>query len=86
MSQVESKEEKLPLLSSNSWHVLGLKLEEFVMKIVRTLFLIGGLGLLFASCGAHKGGTCPAYKTDAGSSVNLDEVAANDAILSEDLN
>ncbi|MFT7613604.1 MAG: hypothetical protein ACI9J3_002579 [Parvicellaceae bacterium] len=57
-----------------------------VMKIVRTLFLIGGLGLLFASCGAHKGGTCPAYRTDAGSTVDLDEVAANEVLISEDLN
>jgi len=56
------------------------------MKIVRALFLIGGLGLLFASCGAHKGGTCPAYRTDAGSSIDLDEVAANDVIVAEDLN
>lgn len=56
------------------------------MKIVRTLFLIGGLGLLFASCGAHKGGTCPAYRTDAGSTVDLDEVAANEVLISEDLN
>ena len=56
------------------------------MKVVKALFLIGGLGLLFASCGAHKGGTCPAYKTDAGTSVSADELATNSVILSEDLN
>lgn len=56
------------------------------MKIVRTLFLVGGLGVLFASCGAHKGGTCPAYKTDAGSSINPDEIALEQVDVREEIN
>ena len=55
------------------------------MKILRALFLVGGLGVLFASCGAHKGGTCPAYKTDAGN-INPDEIAAEQVELAEDIN
>jgi hypothetical protein len=54
------------------------------MKIVKTLFLIGGLSVLLASCGAHKGGTCPAYKTDTGASIDPDKVAENHVDLTKD--
>ena len=53
------------------------------MKILRALFFVGGMGLLFASCGAHKGGTCPAYKTDAGNDINPDELAVEQVDLGD---
>ena len=49
------------------------------MKFYKVMFLVVGMGLMFASCGAHKGSTCPAYKTDVGSVLPNDEIAVEPA-------
>lgn len=56
------------------------------MKILKVLFLIGGLGVLFASCGSHRGTMCPAYGDNSGSPAASEEVAITVSPESKDLN
>jgi len=56
------------------------------MKILKVVFLVSGLGVIFSSCGAHRGTMCPAYATEAGSSVGGNDVAVATIFDSEDLN
>ena len=56
------------------------------MKTLKVLFLVGGLGVMFASCGAHRGTMCPAYAIDTDSSVEREYVAVAATLGSESLN
>jgi len=50
------------------------------MKFYKILLLISGFAFLFVSCGAHKGSTCPAYKTDAGNEISNDQIAFESSV------
>jgi hypothetical protein len=56
------------------------------MKTLKVLFLVGSLGVMFASCGSHRGTMCPAYATDTDSSVEREYVAVAATLESESLN
>lgn len=54
------------------------------MKLVRGLFLVGGLAMIFASCATHRGESCPAYRTSV-DVESTDDLAAESVVL-EDVN
>ena len=56
------------------------------MKILKVVFLVSGLGVIFSSCGAHRGTMCPAYAIDTDSSVEREYVAVATTLGSESLN